>query len=105
LVIPVTRTENLKSFRAANEPARERPVAYTGNMVNLKDGISHGGSQSQLFREREWLQDQLENLPTKERNFVDILERLNVLFSNNGYVLNSTTDGCIQMKHLKVGNL
>mmetsp|Transcript_28918 Transcript_28918/g.92418 ORF Transcript_28918/g.92418 Transcript_28918/m.92418 type:complete len:290 (-) Transcript_28918:56-925(-) len=36
----------------------------------------------------------------KQRNeiFVDIIERLNVLFSPNGYVLNSNIDGCIQMK-------
>jgi hypothetical protein len=27
---------------------------------STQDGISHGGSQSQLFREREWSQDQLE---------------------------------------------
>eukprot|EP00968_Pinguiococcus_pyrenoidosus_P009309 scaffold731_cov261-Pinguiococcus_pyrenoidosus.AAC.55 len=37
---------------------------------------------------------------SKQRNeiFVDIIERLNVLFSPNGYVLNSNIDGCIQMK-------
>ena len=42
----------------------------------------------------------------KQKNeiFVDILERLNVLFSPNGYVLNSTVDGCIQMKSYLAGN-
>ncbi|CAM9505946.1 unnamed protein product, partial [Choristocarpus tenellus] len=36
----------------------------------------------------------------KQRNeiFVDILERLNVLFSQTGQVVNSSIDGCIQMK-------
>ena len=40
----------------------------------------------------------------KNEIFVDILERLNVLFSNNGYVLNSTIDGCIRMKSYLAGN-
>ncbi|CAN0288756.1 unnamed protein product, partial [Hapterophycus canaliculatus] len=30
--------------------------------------------------------------------FVDILERLSVLFSQSGQVVNSSIDGCIQMK-------
>jgi AP-4 complex subunit mu-1 len=40
----------------------------------------------------------------KNEIFVDILERLNVLFTSNGYVINSTIDGCIQMKSYLAGN-
>jgi len=40
----------------------------------------------------------------KNEIFVDILERINVLFSPNGYVLNSSVDGCIQMKSYLAGN-
>ena len=40
----------------------------------------------------------------KNEIFVDILEKLNVMFSNNGYLLNSTIDGCIQMKSFLTGN-
>jgi AP-4 complex subunit mu-1 len=42
----------------------------------------------------------------KQKNeiFVDILERLNVLFSPNGYIVNSSIDGCIQMKSYLSGN-
>ncbi|GAB5030969.1 coatomer protein gamma sub-unit [Nannochloropsis oceanica] len=42
----------------------------------------------------------------KQKNeiFVDILERLNVLFSGTGYIINSTIDGCIQMKSYLSGN-
>lgn len=42
----------------------------------------------------------------KQKNeiFVDILERLNVLFSGSGYIINSTIDGCIQMKSYLSGN-
>ena len=35
---------------------------------------------------------------------MDILERLNVLFSGSGYIVNSTIDGCIQMKSYLSGN-
>jgi AP-4 complex subunit mu-1 len=44
--------------------------------------------------------------PSKQKNeiFVDILEKLNVLFSSNGYLLNFTIDGCIQMKSFLHGN-
>lgn len=40
----------------------------------------------------------------KNEIFVDILERLTVLFNSNGYILNSTIDGCIQMKSYLSGN-
>lgn len=40
----------------------------------------------------------------KNEIFVDILERLTVLFNANGYVLNSSIDGCIQVKSYLSGN-
>jgi AP-4 complex subunit mu-1 len=40
----------------------------------------------------------------KNEIFVDILERLTVLFNANGYVLNSSIEGCIQMKSYLSGN-
>ena len=42
----------------------------------------------------------------KQKNeiYVDILERLNVLFNPNGYVVNSAIDGAIQMKSYLSGN-
>lgn len=44
------------------------------------------------------------NKNQKNEIFVDILERLNILFSNSGYVLNSSIDGCIQMKSYLAGS-
>ena len=43
---------------------------------------------------------------TKKKNeiFVDIIEKLTVLFNSNGYVVNSSIDGCIQMKSFLAGN-
>ena len=44
------------------------------------------------------------NKNQKNEISVDILERLNVLFSNSGYVINSSIDGCIQMKSYLEGS-
>jgi AP-4 complex subunit mu-1 len=40
----------------------------------------------------------------KNEIFVDILERLRVLFNAEGYVVTSSVDGCIQMKSFLSGN-
>jgi AP-4 complex subunit mu-1 len=97
----VTRTENLKSF-VYNEPIVVDSVPLTGNMVNPKTASAAAvhkpviSSVSANGRKTTGQQN--------SEIFVDILERLNVLFSNNGYVLNSTIDGCIQMKSYLAGN-
>lgn len=36
--------------------------------------------------------------------FVDIFEKINILFNSSGYVINSSIDGCIQMKSYLSGN-
>jgi AP-4 complex subunit mu-1 len=99
----VTRTENLKSF-VYNEPIVVDPVAHTGNMVNPKTASATAVHKPVISSVKE--NGRKTSLNTNEKNeiFVDILERLNVLFSNNGYVLNSTIDGCIQMKSYLAGN-
>lgn len=40
----------------------------------------------------------------KNEIYVDIIEKLTVLFNANGYVVNSSIDGCIQMKSFLAGN-
>lgn len=47
---------------------------------------------------RAWLTNVALHQGRKNEIFVDILERLTVLFNSNGYILNSEIDGCIQMK-------
>ena len=36
--------------------------------------------------------------------FIDIYEKINILFNSSGYIINSSIDGCIQMKSYLVGN-
>lgn len=36
--------------------------------------------------------------------FIDVFEKINILFNASGYVINSSVDGCIQMKSYLVGN-
>ena len=100
----VTRTENLKSF-VYNEPIVVEPVVNTGNMVNPKTASANAVHKPVIAAARSGgLGGGGSSTQQKNEIFVDILERLNVLFSNNGYVLNSTIDGCIQMKSYLAGN-
>lgn len=99
----VTRTENLKSF-VYNEPIVVEPVTNTGTLVNPKTASANAVHKPVISSVHENGRKTSLNNQQKNEIFVDILERLNILFSNNGYVLNSTIDGCIQMKSYLAGN-
>lgn len=98
----VTQTENLKAF-IYNEPIVVEPVVNTSSMVNPKTASANAVHKPVISSVTE---SGRKTSKTSEKNeiFVDILERLNILFSNNGYILNSTIDGCIQMKSYLAGN-
>jgi len=99
----VTQTENLKAF-VYNEPIVVAPVADTGKMINPKTASASAVHKPVIGSVDS--DGKKTSLSANQKNeiFVDILERLSVLFSNNGYVLNSTIDGCIQMKSYLAGN-
>eukprot|EP00545_Synedropsis_sp_CCMP1620_P004974 CAMPEP_0119014752 /NCGR_PEP_ID=MMETSP1176-20130426/10363_1 /TAXON_ID=265551 /ORGANISM="Synedropsis recta cf, Strain CCMP1620" /LENGTH=459 /DNA_ID=CAMNT_0006967991 /DNA_START=69 /DNA_END=1445 /DNA_ORIENTATION=+ len=99
----VTQTENLKAF-VYNEPIVVQPVSNTGNMVNPKTASANAVHKPVISSVNA--NGRKNNLNSNQKNeiFVDILERLNIVFSNNGYILNSTIDGCIQMKSYLAGN-
>jgi len=99
----VTQTENLKAF-VYNEPIVVSAVADTGKMINPKTASASAVHKPVIGSVDS--DGKKTSLSTNQKNeiFVDILERLSVLFSNNGYVLNSTIDGCIQMKSYLAGN-
>lgn len=99
----VTQTENLKAF-VYNEPIVVTAVADTGKMINPKTA-SASAVHKPVINSVD-MDGKKTSLSANQKNeiFVDILERLSVLFSNNGYVLNSTIDGCIQMKSYLAGN-
>jgi len=99
----VTQTENLKAF-VYNEPIVVTTVADTGKMINPKTASASAVHKPVIGSVDA--DGKKTSLSTNQKNeiFVDILERLSVLFSNNGYVLNSTIDGCIQMKSYLAGN-
>ena len=99
----VTQTENLKAF-VYNEPIVVSKVADTGKMVNPK--TANASAVHKPVISSVDADGRKTSLSANQKNeiFVDILERLNVVFSNNGHVLNSTIDGCIQMKSYLAGN-
>lgn len=99
----ITQTENLKSF-IYNEPIVVEPVANTGNMINPKTASANAVHKPVISSVNA--NGRKTSLSANQKNeiFVDILERLNIVFSSNGYILNSTIDGCIQMKSYLAGN-
>jgi len=99
----ITQTENLKLF-VYNEPIIVAPVASTGTMVNPKTAAASAVHKPVIAAVNSNGKKNVSSANQKNEIFVDILERLNVLFSNNGYVLNSSIDGCIQMKSYLAGN-
>uniref|UniRef100_A0A7S1FZ06 MHD domain-containing protein n=1 Tax=Corethron hystrix TaxID=216773 RepID=A0A7S1FZ06_9STRA len=110
----ITRTEDLKTF-IYNEPIMVAPAPGSG--IGGLGGLA-GGSGSSIVNPKTASASAV-NKPVisgitvdgkkqssssqKNEIFVDILERLNVLFTANGYVLNSSIDGCIQMKSYLAG--
>lgn len=99
----VTQTENLKAF-VYNEPIVITPVASTGSMINPKTASASAVHKPVISSVTS--DGKKSNVSQKQKNeiFVDILEKLNVVFSSNGYILNSSIDGCIQMKSYLAGN-
>jgi len=99
----VTQTENLRAF-VYNEPVVvKNPLA----VKNSNSSSSKTASAASVHKPVSTAGDALGGSGAGARKneiFVDILERINVLFSPNGYVLNSSVDGCIQMKSYLAGN-
>jgi AP-4 complex subunit mu-1 len=99
----ITRTQNLKSC-VYNEPIVVDPIGNTSHMVNPKTASASAVHKPVISSVNASGRKMDASGQQKNEIFVDILERLNVLFSANGYVLNSTIDGCIQMKSYLAGN-
>lgn len=99
----ITRTQNLKSC-VYNEPIIVDPIGNTSKMVNPKTASASAVHKPVISSVNANGRKSDSSGQQKNEIFVDILERLNVLFSANGYVLNSTIDGCIQMKSYMAGN-
>eukprot|EP00617_Octactis_speculum_P002916 CAMPEP_0185795098 /NCGR_PEP_ID=MMETSP1174-20130828/160368_1 /TAXON_ID=35687 /ORGANISM="Dictyocha speculum, Strain CCMP1381" /LENGTH=425 /DNA_ID=CAMNT_0028490371 /DNA_START=34 /DNA_END=1309 /DNA_ORIENTATION=- len=93
-----TSTESLKRF-IYNEPVESRStrVPAIGRTMTMKTTPSVAAHKPKLISESD-------KASKKNEIFVDILERLNVLFSPGGVVLNSAIDGRIQMKSYLSGN-
>jgi AP-4 complex subunit mu-1 len=98
-----TSTEALKSF-VYNEAAEVATLAGAANPV--RSALGGAKTQSSLAAQKPIALHRGAAKGGKQKNeiFVDILERLTVLFSPTGHVLNSTIDGCIQMKSYLAGN-
>lgn len=93
-----TSTETLKMY-VHNEPVPVETLKSNSGMLSSKKTISSTAVQRPVS-----LGATGGAKSNKNEIYVDILERLTVLFNSNGYILNSTIDGCIQMKSYLSGN-
>jgi len=102
----VTSTEMLKSC-VHNEAVNVNPTSMLGNPVSFLSKIQGKSKESGSA-----------NIPIsmglgtassgskaqKNEIYVDIIERLTVLFNSSGYIVNSSIDGSIMMKSFLSGN-
>ncbi len=94
-----TSTELLKQF-ICNEPVVvQRMAGRRGGKLNFGFGqkTTHPSAVQAPIHQRS-------RKGKKNEIFVDILERLTVIFNSSGSMLISTVDGCIQMKSYLTGN-
>ncbi|KAI2499046.1 hypothetical protein MHU86_15435 [Fragilaria crotonensis] len=86
----VTETENLKAF-IYNEPIVIETVTNTGNLVNPKTASANAVHKPVISSVNA--NGRKNNLNSNQKNeiFVDILEKLNIVFSNNGGQYGSVT--------------
>lgn len=95
----LTSTELIKPF-IVNEPV---PVDSVKNISTSGRIFSPGNTISSVAVQRPvWMKD--DNKKQKNEIFVDIFEKISVLFNASGYTINSSIEGCIQMKSYLHGN-
>mmetsp|Transcript_12957 Transcript_12957/g.19510 ORF Transcript_12957/g.19510 Transcript_12957/m.19510 type:complete len:439 (+) Transcript_12957:75-1391(+) len=94
-----TQTESLKNF-VHNDAVIIKPQTAA---LNIMQSIGTGKSKPSSAAN---LPVALANRSSKSKNeiYVDIVEKLTVLFNANGFVVNSSIDGAIQMKSFLSGN-
>eukprot|EP00003_Mantamonas_plastica_P030245 TRINITY_DN740_c0_g1_i2.p1 TRINITY_DN740_c0_g1~~TRINITY_DN740_c0_g1_i2.p1 ORF type:complete len:479 (+),score=170.79 TRINITY_DN740_c0_g1_i2:376-1812(+) len=94
-----TTTENLKPF------IRNEAVQVESSSMSSLGTLSQDRKTTPSSSTNKPISTRIDSQRSKRNEiFVDLLERLTVLFSNTGDVLRSEIDGCIQMKSYLSGN-
>jgi AP-4 complex subunit mu-1 len=97
-----TNTEHLKSCIHNEAVVVEQPKPGLG--LNLPQWNPRTVPSNAVHRPVGVIQNDASGKKKKNEIFVDILERITVLMSANGFVINSAIDGSIQMKSYLMGN-
>jgi len=98
----LTSTENIKKY-IVNEPI---PVDSAKQFVSA-GGVTGGLWKSNTISSQATTAPiSIKDNPKSKKNeiFVDVLERIFVTFNSTGYLINSSIEGCIQMKSYLLGN-
>jgi len=89
-----TSSETLKGY-VFNEPQIVKRPVSPSKMPDVHGRTTPSTATDQSIVKRE---------KGKNEIFVDIYERISITFNSNGYILNSSIDGTIQMKSYLAGN-
>lgn len=93
-----TSTELLKAY-VFNEPViMEKPSTSSFKMPSMNNKTTPSSSVDKPIGYKD------NKGKKKNEIFVDIYENINITFNSNGYILNSSIDGTIQMKSYLAGN-
>eukprot|EP01016_Furgasonia_blochmanni_P041689 TRINITY_DN5449_c0_g1_i3.p1 TRINITY_DN5449_c0_g1~~TRINITY_DN5449_c0_g1_i3.p1 ORF type:complete len:360 (-),score=147.39 TRINITY_DN5449_c0_g1_i3:79-1158(-) len=76
------------------------PVPVSQNIPSIKPSFITSNTISSVAVQRSVV----EKKNQKNEIFVDIFEKISVLFNSSGYKINSSIEGCIQMKSYLFGN-
>ena len=87
-----TSTEQVRPF-IVNEPITIDPSIFSLKPQMFTNSVPCTAVQRPVTTKK-----------SKNEIFVDVLEKLTVLFNSNGYIMNSSLEGCIQMKSFLKNN-
>ena len=93
----ITTTEKIKPF-IVSEPiaAKKKRMPIKLNFFNKNTKSSKAIEKSVVARDY--------SKKKKNEIFVDVYEKISILFNSSGYTINSAIDGCIQMKSYLQGS-
>lgn len=92
-----TGSESLKQF-IYNKPVLTEATAPSGVLGNLVSNLPSLGKTRASKNTNKPLTLDAREKTGKNEIYVDLIERITVLFNSNGTILNSEIDGCIRMK-------
>lgn len=92
LLIPIYPRQTCKKLKNQHESSLNAPKPIFGKLFFNPSTIKSSAANKSIKENK------------RNEIFVDVMEKISVLFNTSGYVINQSIDGCIQMKSFLKGN-